>query len=153
MAKKPVAKGADAAAVLAEALKTKRAEIESQKTVAPTSVKEPEPEKTKDPILSARIIQVRVYQAVSFDGGTLTTFMIEGNASQRLKPVSVRIIPELLSVEIKNDRDQVLVPLTNVSGIYFESARYKKRKAEEKADADLKSGNSAALVDETKKPR
>ena len=109
------------------------------------------PIKPEDPILSARIIQVRVYQAVTFNGVSETTFMMEGN--QLKKPVSARIIPELFSVLIENDLDQVLVPMTNVSGIYYENARYRKKQAVLKAEADKKFAIRATLTDKTVKPK
>ena len=105
----------------------------------------------RDPILDSRIIQVRVYQAVTFNGVSETTFMMEGN--QLKKPVSARIIPELFSVLIENDLDQVLVPMTNVSGIYYENARYRKKQAVLKAEADKKFAIRATLTDKTVKPK
>lgn len=143
-----------AAQKLKDAMKevqSKSEESKPEKVESKPEKVEPKPEESKTQ--SPKIIQVRVYQAVSFDGSTHTTFLVEGSSAQRIKPVEIKILPELLSVEIKSKTDHVLVPMTNVSGIYYENARYKARKASEKAEADKKAANSKALTDQSQRPR
>jgi len=91
---------------------------------------------------------VRTYQAVHFDKRVETFFSTSEINGRR--PVEINILKELSVIEISNDSDRILVPLTNISVISLDSKLQKKREAQRKEEKEKLSKTRAA---EIKKPR
>lgn len=94
------------------------------------------------------IKMIRVYQAVNFDKKVVTYFTTSPVGPR--PPVEIRIIKDLLSVEVKNDNDHILVPLTNVSVIVFDAPVHQKREAQIKEEKEKRVGVRAS---ELKRPK
>tara|TARA_R110002096_G_scaffold315505_1_gene509788 strand:+ start:165 stop:515 length:351 start_codon:yes stop_codon:yes gene_type:complete len=102
-------------------------------------------------VAHARIISVRVYQAVTFDSASETSFIVDG--TQRRKPVSVEIIGNYAGIEIKSKTDHIFVPMTNVSGIYFENAKSLKKVSEAKVESEKIKAINSSKTDQSTRPR
>ena len=98
-----------------------------------------------------KIRMVRAYQAVAFEKQNETTFIVKG--TDRKKPCSIVINTELHGVEIKSDKDHVLIPMTNISCIYFESPQSVKEEEDKKKEAARVKKQIENNVQTVKKPR
>lgn len=80
-----------------------------------------------------RIKAVTTYQSVIFEKKNethFTTLPVAGKPTIELK-----FVKELMAIEIKSDKDHVLIPLTNIGAIYLwtkEDDKYLERKEEAK---------------------
>jgi hypothetical protein len=79
------------------------------------------------------IRNVRLYQAVKFDGKSDTFFTIDTTPSRRGVQLS---IVENIGVLIENERDAILVPFPNISGIYLKTDHHKKEEKKKQELAD-----------------
>lgn len=95
-----------------------------------------------------KIRSIRVYQAVPFNRGVETFFSTDKRPNR--PPVEITLNKELMSVEIKNDRDHILVPLTNVSVISLDSSVQQEKAKERETESKKKTGMRASQI---KKPR
>ena len=80
---------------------------------------------------------IRVYQAVTFEGVTQTFF-----SSQLLpnrKPVDLSLDEKLQVVELKSEKDHILVPFTNIAGIYLAMEKDKVKKESKPKKVGIKS--------------
>ena len=80
---------------------------------------------------------VRCYQAVMFDKRQ-ETFFATRQINER-SAIELEIIENLQMVSIKNQRDHILIPITNVSAIYLKSPiklEQEKKDKEERAKLD-----------------
>lgn len=101
-----------------------------------------------DQLQDTPIKMIRVYQAVNFDKKVETYFTTSEHGPK--PPVEVRIVKELLSLEIRNKNDHILVPLTNVSVIVFDAPVHQQR--EEQIIAEKKKQTTAKASD-IKRPK
>lgn len=102
---------------------------------------------SKKPVIRS----VRAYQAVSFDKANETTFI--ANGTQRKAKVEITINSELNGVEIKSATDHILIPITNISCIYYESPSIIANDEAKEKEAKRVKAQDAKQVDRTKKPR
>lgn len=100
------------------------------------------------PAIEKELYQVRVYQAVSFDGKQETYFNAFESANK--KPCKLALVPELNMIRISSSTDDILVPYTNVSAIHLNSKRRKENTEIQKEE--LKK-NSSVKQSEIKRPR
>ena len=75
---------------------------------------------------------IRCYQSVMFDKRQETYFATR-QINEKLA-LEIEILENINMISIKNDRDHVLVPLTNISAVYLKSPI--KREQDEKAKAE-----------------
>lgn len=133
---------------------TKKKEVESLVSkVVSNAVSKAKDVSTKEEssVLNETIISLRVYQAVTFDGASESSFNVAG--TQRKKPVEVRIIGNYAGVEIKSKTDHIFVPMTNVSGIYFENAKSKQKRLAAQEEKSKIQAINASKVDTASRPR
>jgi len=97
------------------------------------------------------IRSVRAYQAVQFDKANETTFI--ANGTQRKAKVSITINSEINGIEIKSATDHILIPITNISCIYYESPSTEAHDEAKKEEVIRVKAQNAKQVDRTKKPR
>ena len=76
------------------------------------------------------IHSLRVYQAVKFDSKLSTFFVTKATAQYR--PVSIEII-EGIGVNISTEKDSVIIPFANISGIYM-NTEHKTEKIQARKD-------------------
>jgi len=67
--------------------------------------------------MSPKIKAVKLYQAVIFDKRSETYFTTLP-VSNKISP-EIRLVMEIMSIEIKSASETILVPITNVSCIYL----------------------------------
>ena len=89
---------------------------------------------------------VRCYQAVMFDKRQ-ETFFATRQINER-SAIELEIIENLQMVSIKNQRDHILIPITNVSAIYLKSPI---KLEQEKKDIEERAKLASSSV--IKKPR
>lgn len=104
--------------------------------------------KKSDELESLPIKMIRVYQAVNFNKKVETYFTTSEVGPK--PPVEVNIIKDLLSVEVKNDQDHILIPLTNVSVIVFDAPVHQKR---EDQIIEEKQKTSSVRASDIKRPK
>jgi len=66
-------------------------------------------------LTKTKIKSIRTYQAVQFDGKP-ETFFTSKNIANRIG-VSIKILNSVF-IEVSSPRDRVLIPITNISGVY-----------------------------------
>ena len=62
---------------------------------------------------------IRCYQSVMFDK-RLETYFATRQINEKLA-LEIEILEKINMISIKNDRDHVLIPITNVSAVYLKS--------------------------------
>ena len=75
---------------------------------------------------------IRCYQSVMFEKRQETFF-----ASRQINekaPLQLEIIEDINAVSIKNERDHILIPLTNVSAVYLKSPLKKEQEVKDKKE-------------------
>jgi len=65
------------------------------------------------------IDSVRIYQAVSFNKKNETFFSTRAVANKEICSITLRT--DISAIEVRNAKDHIIVPLTNVSCIYLKS--------------------------------
>ena len=80
---------------------------------------------------------IRVYQAVTFEGAAQTFFSNQEIKGRR--KIGFEINEKLLVVELKTDKDNILIPFTNIAGIYLRTEKDKIKKEEPAKTVGIKS--------------
>jgi hypothetical protein len=81
-----------------------------------------------------RILSIRTYQSVSLESKLYTHFTTV--QSKNGKPQSQITILEGIGVLVKTDKDAVIIPFPNISGIYLHTNIKMEKREERRADRE-----------------
>jgi hypothetical protein len=81
-----------------------------------------------------RILSIRTYQAASLEGKSWTHFTTIN--AKNGKPQCQMKILEGIGVLVKTDKDAVIIPFPNISGIYLDTDIKMEKREERRADRE-----------------
>lgn len=92
---------------------------------------------------------IRTYQSITFEKKQETFFTTIINGSRKI--VELKVLPELMCVEVKSPEDHVLIPFTNISAIHLVT---EKALAEAEAEVEEKKNRGGGVkLQDIKRPR
>lgn len=98
--------------------------------------------------MDRKIKAIRTYQAIQFDGRQETHFTTISSLNK--KAVELKFMPEFMAIEITSEKDNVIVPLTNISGIYLWAPRDDERVTAQKVEAENVASKTGLKPHQTK---